>query len=143
MSYPPGPGSAQPAGAPDGSRPVDPAASGDDRTLAIVAHLSAIIALVVSASFLTIVGPLVIWLFFRERSALVRNAAASAFNFAITVWVATIVGWILVFTILLLPLGIVLIVGAAIAQIVFSIIGAVRASRGEIYRYPWQIPLLN
>lgn len=124
-------------------RTTDPGASGDDKTFAILAHLSPIIALVFSAGVVTFLGPLLIWIFFRERGPLVRNAATSSFNFAISVAVATIVGWILIFTVFLIPVGIVLLIVAAVAQIVFSIIGAVRASRGQIYRYPYQIPILT
>ncbi|MGC0249802.1 DUF4870 domain-containing protein [Pseudactinotalea sp. Z1748] len=124
-------------------RPSDPGAGADERTLAIVAHLSPIIAFVVSAGFLSVLGPLLIWMFFRDRGPLVRNASATAFNFHITVWVAIIVGWICFFTIVLIPLGIVIWLVAVGAQVVFSILGAVRANRREIYTYPFQVPILT
>lgn len=134
-TYPPyGPG--DPSGGP--ARP-----SGDDRTIAVLAHLSPVIAMVLSAGWLAFLGPLIVWLVWRERGYLVRNAAASAFNFNITVWVATIVGWILFITLIGIPLAIVLWIAAAVLQVVFSIIGAVRASRGEAYRYPLQVPILR
>lgn len=117
--------------------------AGDDRTIAVLAHLSPLIAMVLSAGWLSFVGPLVVWLLFRERSTLVRNAAASAFNFNITVWLATIAGWICLFTIILIPLAIILWIGAFVAQVVFSVLGAMRASRGEVYRYPLQVPILT
>lgn len=134
-SYPPyGPGEQ-----PGPARPAD----SDDRTIAIVAHLSPVIAMVLSAGWLSFVGPLIVWLVWRDRSYLVRNAAASAFNFNITVWVAMIVGWVLFLTLIGIPLAILLWIAAAVLQIVLSIIGAVRASRGEAYRYPLQVPILT
>ncbi len=134
----------QPPGGPTGSgRPVDPTASGDDRTWAILAHLSPVIAMVVSVGFLSFLGPLLIWIFFREKSQLVRNASATAFNFHISLWIAVIVGWIMVFTIILLPFGFLLMGVAVVAQIIFSILGAMRASRNEIYTYPFQVPILK
>lgn len=117
--------------------------AGDDRTIAVLAHLSPVIAMVLSAGWLSFLGPLIAWLVWRDRGPLIRNAAASAFNFNITVWVANIAGWICFFTILLIPVAIVLWAVAWIAQIVLSIIGAMRASNGEVYRYPMQVPILQ
>jgi uncharacterized Tic20 family protein len=116
---------------------------GSNRTIAILAHLSPIIAMILSAGWLSFLGPLLVWLIWKDRGTLVRNAAASAFNFNITVWVVTIVGWICIFTIVLIPLAIALWAVVWIAQIVLSIIGAMRASNGEVYRYPFQIPILK
>lgn len=118
-------------------------ASGDDKTLAVLAHLSPIIALVLSAGWLSIVGPLIVWLIWRGRGGVVRNAAATSFNFSITVWIAFVVGWILAFTIILIPVSLILWIVPGILQFVFSILGAVRASRGEVYKYPFQVPILH
>ena len=54
------------------AQPIQPApssgpVSGDDKTLAVLAHLSPIIALVLSAGWLSILGPLIVWLIFRGR----------------------------------------------------------------------------
>lgn len=139
-----------PEGAPPGhqqgpgaGRPHHPNADRDDRTLAILSHLSPLIALVLSAGWLSFVGPLAMWIIFRDRSPLVRNASATAFNFNITVWIAVIIGWVCLFTIVLIPVAILLWIAAGLLQLIFSIIGAVRANRGEIYRYPMQVPLLR
>lgn len=126
------------------STPISPTpATGDEKTLAVVAHLSPIIAMVLSAGWLGIVGPLIVWLLFRNRGGLVRNAAATSFNFNITIWVANIIGWICIFTIILFPLGLLLIFIPGLLQLIFSILGALRASRGEVYKYPFQVPILN
>ncbi len=139
----PGPGPAWQQPNQTGSRPVDQGAGTDDRTLAVLAHLSPIIALVLSAGLLSWLGPLLIYLLFRDRSHLVRNASATAFNFHITVWLAIIAGWICAITIVLLPLAIILWIAAVVCQLVFSILGAVRANRREIYTYPFQVPILK
>lgn len=115
----------------------------DDRTLAVIAHLSAVVALLVSAGWLSWAGPLIVYLVARRRGPLVRTASATSFNFAVTIFVAVVVGWVCIFTIVLLPVGLVLLFVPGVLQIVFSIIGAVRASRGEQYRYPLQIPILH
>ena len=115
----------------------------DDRVIAILAHLSPVIAMILSAGFLSWLGPLLIWIIWRDRGPLVRNASATAFNFNITVWLAIIIGWILFFTLIGIPIAIVLWVGAAAAQVIFSIIGALRANRYEVYTYPLQVPILT
>lgn len=148
----PGPG---PHGAPGGPQQPGPTGQqphpdypgqgprGDDRALAVLAHLSPLIALVLSAGFLSFLGPLLVWLIWRERGELVRNASASAFNFNLTVWLASIIAWICVFTVVLIPLAIVLWAVAGVAQIALSILGAVRANKGVVYRYPFQVPVLR
>lgn len=130
----------EPSGA---QRRVDPTAGNDDRVLAVLAHLSPIIAAIVSAGLLSFLGPLILWLVYKDRNALVRNAAATSFNFHITVWICWIVAWVFLFTVIGIPIAILLWVVPAIAQIVFSIIGAMRAWNGEIYSYPFQIPILR
>lgn len=116
---------------------------GDDRTIAVLAHLSPIIALVLTAGWLSWVGPLLAWLLWRDRGQLVRTASATSFNFNVTIWVAMVIGWICIVTIVLFPLGILLLLLPGLLQIVFSILGAVRASRGEVYKYPFQVPILH
>ncbi|CAM3445365.1 DUF4870 domain-containing protein [Occultella aeris] len=128
---------------PPGAPYQPPANDSSNKTIAILAHLSPIIAMVLSAGLISFLGPLLVWLIWKDRGPLVRNAAASAFNFNITVWVVTIVGWICFITIVLIPLAIVLWAVVWIAQIVLSIIGAMRASNGEVYRYPFQVPILK
>lgn len=121
------------------TRPVQ----SDDRAIAVLAHLSPIIAMIVSAGWLSIIGPLIVWLVWRGKGDPVRTAAATSFNFSITVWLAFVVGWICAFTVILLPVALVLFVVPGILQLVLSIVGAVRASRGEAYRYPLQVPILS
>lgn len=116
---------------------------GDERTLAIAAHLSAIVAMIVSAGWLSFVGPLVVWALFRDRSAFVRRSAAGAFNFNLWAWVIGIVGWVCAFTVVLLPVAVVLWCVAAIMTVICHVLGAVRASRGILYTYPAQIKILH
>ena len=121
----------------------DMRAGGDDRTLAVLAHLSAIIAMIISAGWLSFAGPLLIWLLFRGRGPLVRGSAAGAFNFNLWAWLMTVIGWILFITVIGIPVAIILWVIAAVLTVVCHVIGALRASRGELYHYPAQIPILH
>jgi hypothetical protein len=73
----------------------------------------------------------------------VRTASATSFNFTITIWVAQVVGWIMIISIILLPIGLVFLFVPTVLQWVFSIIGAVKAAGGIAYKYPLQVPLLS
>lgn len=123
-------------------RPVTPA-DDDDRVAQVLAHLSAPIAFVLSAGWLSVVGPLIVWALYKNRSPQVRSAAAGAFNFNVTFWILQVIGWILVFTVIGIP------VALAIWGITFLVAawchikGAIRAARGEHYTYPFQIRILS
>lgn len=115
----------------------------DERMWAMLAHLSAPIATVVSAGWLNIVGPLVVYLTQKDRSAFVRNASAGAFNFVLTTWLISIIGWILTFTIIGAVIGIPMIIIGSLASIVLGIVGAIKSWNGEAYTYPWQLKVLS
>lgn len=120
-----------------------PAADGSDRSMAILAHLAAPIATVISVGWLPFVGPLVLWFMCRDRSPFVRQAAAGAFNFAIGITAIWIVGWVLFITFIGIPIAILLWIAAAVMTLWCSIHGAIKANRGEAYHYPAQIKILS
>ncbi len=117
----------------------------DDRTMAVLAHLSAPAAFILSAGTLSILGPLIIWFIYKDRSAMVRHASAGAFNFNVSFWVVNVLALILAFLtfgiglVLAIPVWLITFVVAAIAHIK----GALRASQGERYEYPFQIRILS
>lgn len=115
----------------------------DERLFATVAHASAAIAWLLSAGWLNFVGPLAVWLLFRDRSPFVRRAAAGAFNFALGMTILGVVGWLLVFTVLLAPVGVLLILASGAGAIVLGILGALRTWRGQSYTYPLQFRVLS
>ena len=115
----------------------------DERTMATIAHLSTIAALILSAGWLSFVGPLIIWAIYKDRSPLVRQAAAGSFNFNLGLWVMNVVAWILLFTLVLAPVAVVLFVLANVWLVVWHLLAAYRASQGRAYRYPFQIRVLR
>lgn len=122
-----------------GQQPAGP----DDRTPAALAHASSLIAMIVSAGWLSFVGPLVMWILYKDRSPFVRQAAAGSFNFNLGLWVMNIVGWILILTVIGLPVGVVLLVISYVGQIVGHVIGTIRATRGRTMNYPFQLRVLR
>jgi uncharacterized protein len=131
-NYPP-PGGPTPPGVPPtpGMHAPAPLSVADERMWGLFAHLSGIIF-----GFL---GPLVIWLVQRERSVFVNDQGKEALNFQITLLIGYLGSWVLTFVVigaLILPL-------LVLASIVFSILGAVAAQRGERYRYPVTLRLIS
>ena len=82
--------------------------------------------------FFGFLAPLIGYLVLKDRGPFVRHYAATALNFQLTLLIVTIIGSIL--TIVLV--GFLILFAAWLVGIVFSIIAAVKANRGEWYQYP-------
>ena len=121
-----GQGYAQPGYQAGVAKPMTPS---DERTWAIAAHLSPFLASFVGLPFL---GPLVIYLIFRDRGPFVRHHSAQALNFQIIVAIGILISIPLMFVII----GIVTAIIIGVAAIVFQIVAAVEANNGKWYRYP-------
>lgn len=104
----------------------------------MIAHLSAFAGFVLPTVG-GIIGPLVVWLARRDASAFVALAAKEALNFNITVTLAAIVCWLLLFAGVGIPLGVALF----IAWLTLTIIAAIKASEGLEYRYPVALRLVK
>lgn len=115
----------------------------DERTVAVLTHLAGPIAAIVSVGWLGFLGPLIVWFVYKDKSPFLRSAAAGAFNFNVTMWLVNLVGWILLFTVILSPVGLLLIAAYWVLLLVCHIMAAVRAGRGVVYRYPMQLPILR
>jgi uncharacterized Tic20 family protein len=108
-------------------------AANEDRTLAMLTHLSGIL--------FGFIVPLVIWLINKDNAgkAWLTAQAKEALNFQITILIAMVVSWVLIFIIiggLLIPL-------VALANLIFCIIAAVKTNAGEDYRYPFALRLIK
>ncbi len=111
--------------------PVAQGTSNDDRNLAMLAHLLGIVS--------GFVGALIIWLIKKDQSAFIDEQGKEALNFQITVMLAFVCSWILMFVLigmLLMPL-------VLIGNLVFCILAAVAVSKGEHYKYPFALRLLK
>lgn len=119
------------------------AAPEEERGAAIVAHLSAPIAFVVSAGWLSFVGPLLVWLIYKDKSPLTRRAAAGAFNFNVAFWIVNLIAWVCIFTVIGAVIGIPLLIISFLVAAWTHIRGALRARDGLPYDYPFQLPILR
>jgi uncharacterized Tic20 family protein len=116
--------------------------SSGSRLAAILAHLSAPIAALVSAGWLSLLGPLLVWLV-KKDDPYTRRAAAGAFNFNVTFWLLYVVSWLLIFTVIGAVIGIPMIIVLFVVSLWCHIKGAVRAANDQQYDYPFQIRILS
>ena len=121
--YGPGYGAA-PYGPGQGQRP-------EDTLWSVLSHLSIF--------GFALLGPLVVYLVFKDSSPMTRHHAAEALNFHITLLIATIVSGIL----MILLIGFVLLFAVFIYGMVMAIIAAVAAGNRQPYRYPLTIRFVS
>jgi hypothetical protein len=110
--------------------------SNDDKTMAMVAHLSALSGYVIP--FGNILGPLVVYLTQKDKSEFITYHAKESLNFQITVFLALIVSGILTIVVI----GIPLLIAVAVGSLVLTIIAGIRANEGKRYQYPWKIKFI-
>ncbi len=123
--------------------PPPPLSPSDERTWAMLAHLSTLLNLV--TGFLGPIGALVIYLVFKDRSRYVAYQSLQSLVFQLVAWLgggalfgiaaavagalsAAIIGllcWPFVAILALIPLG----------ALVYGVIGAIQCSQGQDFRY--------
>lgn len=112
------------------SKPLTPPGS-DEKTLGLLAHLITLVS--------SFIGPIIIYLVKKDDSEFVANHAKESLNFQITMLLAYIVCFILMFVII----GVFLMGLIGIIDLVLVIVAAVKASEGKNYRYPFCIRLIK
>lgn len=112
------------------SLPVTPLTAADERRWIMLAHLGGL---------LSFVGPLIVWLIYRDRSDAVDREAKEALNAQITYAAAALALYIVGGVLALVLIGFVFIIAATIVQLaafIIAIVAAVRANTSGTYRYP-------
>jgi len=134
-----------PVPAPSDQPPSIPPSPSTDNSLAVVMHLLGF-AWFIFPFYGNVLGPLVLWLVKRSDSPLLDRVGKEVLNFQISfsiyISLALAVGTVL----LIFLVGILFYFVAAaiwVAWVVLMIIGAVKTSNGEEYKYPFTIRLLQ
>lgn len=117
--------------------PVEPQGK-EDYTMGMLCHLVTFLGYV-GVPFGNIVGPLVIWLMKKDQDAFVDETGKEVLNFQISVTIYAIVCGLL----FLVFIGIILLPILLIATVVYTIIGAMKANEGQVYRYPFTIRFIK
>ena len=102
--------------------------TGDERTLALMAHVLTIVA--------PLLAPLIIWLVKKDDSPFVASHAKESLNFQLTLIIACIILFVTIIGILLLWL-------VGIIGLVLVILAAIKANEGKLYRYPFCIRFIK
>jgi uncharacterized Tic20 family protein len=120
------------------SPPAAPVASPNTRTWIVLCHASALLGLFFH--FLGhIFGPLIVWLVKRGESTEIDAHGKESLNFQLSILIYDAVAAILCLVLIGFPILILL----WVLNTVFVIIASVKASEGQLYRYPFTIRFIN
>ncbi|MDF1817998.1 MAG: DUF4870 domain-containing protein [Immundisolibacteraceae bacterium] len=100
------------------------------RNIAMWCHLSALAGLLVPMG--NLIGPLVVWLTQRDKSAFIDDQGKEAINFQLSVMVYAAVCFLLI----LILVGFLLLLALSFGALALVIIAALQANQGVAYRYP-------
>jgi len=89
--------------------------------------------------FTGFLGPLIVWLVKKDEFPFVDDQGKEALNWHITL----LIGWIIAAALMIICIGAFLGLAISILQVIFGILGAVKANEGIRYRYPFAIRLVK
>lgn len=122
----------------DATPPTDPYQSApqplspsDERLWATLIHVGGI--------FFGFIPALVGYLVLKDRGAFIRAHTQTALNFQLTMLIGYIVGYITTF----IFIGFLVLAAVGIVILIFSIIAAIAANKGEQYSYPLTIQFIK
>jgi uncharacterized Tic20 family protein len=113
------------------SAPAEPLGPTDERMWSTLIHVGGIV--------LGFLAPLLGYLLLKDRSAFVGENARNALNFQLTV----LIGYAASVVLMLVLIGFLTYPLVWVLSIVLSILAAVAANRGEVYRYPLAIAFIK
>jgi uncharacterized protein len=116
---------------------IEPKAD-DTNTWAMFIHLSGL-SQWVGVPLGHVVGPLVLWLIKRDNNPTLDAHGKAALNFQISWMIYAIVSGVLI----LILIGLILLPLVLLINLVLTIVGAVKASKGELYKYPLTIQFIK
>ncbi|WP_337102437.1 DUF4870 domain-containing protein [Paenibacillus sp. YIM B09110] len=105
----------------------------DEKQFAMLAHVIAFAGFIIPLG--NIIGPLIIWLIKKDQSHYVDFHGKESLNFQISIMIYGVISAIL----WLIVIGIVASIAVGIFWLVLTIIGTIRATEGQYYRYPLTI----
>jgi len=117
--------------------PADALSESDEKTWVALSHFGGIFSFI---------GPLIVWLVYRERSARVGREAKEALNFQLTVALVATALYILGSVLALVVVGLVFIAIAPLVQIfgvVMAIVAGVKVGSSGTFRYPVTIRFIR
>lgn len=117
----------------------------DARLVSMLIHLLAAVGALMSAGTLGFVAPLVLWLIYRDRSALIDHQGKQNLNLQFTVLVTGAAAWILGILLFFFGLFITLPLWGlyVLYAIIISFVAAMKSQGGEYYQMPMVIRFIK
>lgn len=115
------------------NRPAEPRAVLDSNTWGVFIHLSQFLAYLLPLA--GIIAPIILWQLKKDESVIIDRHGKIVMNWLLTEFILLIIAGMLCFVLIGFPLLFIL----TAVGIIFPIIGAIKASSGEIWPYPFSI----
>ena len=143
MSQPPqGPGAPQgpdepPGGGYGGGQPPQPPqpgaplSPGEEQGWGVAIHLGGV--------FVSWLVPLIVWLVFRERSAMLDDHGKETLNWQITLFIGYVIGY----ATMIILIGFLIVPIIFLIALIFGILGAIAAYNRRSFRYPFNIRFIK
>jgi uncharacterized Tic20 family protein len=112
-------------------QPQQPLSPQDEKLWSTLTHVGGIL--------FSFVVPLITYLVFKDRGPFVREHTKQALNFTLTMLIAYVAGTILT----VIVIGGLVVFAAWVLSIIFGIMAAIAANKGEMYKYPLAIPFIK
>ena len=109
----------------------------EQRTWAMFCHLSALAGLLFP--FGSVIGPLIVWLVKKEEMPLVAEHGRKSLNFQLTMMIAYIVCFMLMFVVI----GVILLPLVALFSLIMVVVSAIKANDGKEVKYPMAIEFIK
>ena len=115
--------------------------SKDSKTFGMLCHLGGLAGYIIP--FGNIIAPLIFWLIKKNEDKFVDDQGKESLNFQITISIAAVIGAVLTIMVVTACVGVPLLIAVGICNLIFCIMGAVKANSGELYRYPVNLRLIK
>lgn len=112
-------------------QPQQPLSPSDEKLWSTLTHVGGIL--------FNFVVPLITYLVFKDRGPFVREHTRQALNFTLTMLIGYVAGTILS----VIGIGFLISLAAWVLSIIFGIIAAIAANKGEMYKYPIAIQFIK
>jgi hypothetical protein len=114
-----------------GAAPVTPMNPNDEKMWATLIHVGGVLGYFLPS--------LIGYIILKDRGPFIRSHAMTALNFQLTMLIVNIVGLALT----AIFIGFIVVFAAWVINIIFSIMAALAANRGQFYTYPLTIKFLS
>jgi len=109
----------------------------EERKLAMCLHFSVFTGFLVP--FFGLLAPILLWQIYKERYPSLDRHAYVVLNWILSATLYLIVGGLLSFVLI----GIPIVIAVSLACIVYPIVGGIKANNGELWSYPFSIRFLK